>query len=350
MTQGTRLPASAGYVLSALALIAAVLCGLCIGDVKIMTPPEVLRTIVSRAQAMIDAGIDVSLIWQIRLPRVLAAAMSGAVLASGGVIFQAVLRNQLAEPYTLGVASGASLGVSIAIFVGSSWITPFAFMGSVIALAAVMILGERNGGDDVSGVILAGVIVGSVMGAGQTLIRALAGEKLSAMVLWVMGSFSSVRDSFFAGGASGGSLWNNLLSGEWWDVRLVAVAFLTIVVLNMAFIPELDILSAGGDGAHLGVDVSRTRLILLTGASLAVSIVVSRFGVIGFVGLVAPHIFRTLFGPSHARLLLMSSMGGAALLVGADTVAKSLNDLPVGVLTVLIGGPVFCYILWRRKN
>jgi iron complex transport system permease protein len=254
--------------------------------------------------------------------------MSGAILASCGVIFQAVLRNPLSEPYTLGVASGASFGASAAIFFGSRWITPYAFLGSAAALAAVMALGERDGDDDISGVILAGIIVGSVMSSGQILIRAIAGYKLSAMLMWLMGSFAA--------------------AGQF-DLPILSVAILITVVISASYVPELDIISSGNDGSHLGVDVPRTRKTLLVGAMLAVSIVVSRFGVIGFVGLVTSHLFRKTFGPSHRRLLPISSIGGAALLVAADTLAKGLNELPVGVLTVLAGGPVFCLILWRRS-
>jgi iron complex transport system permease protein len=324
----SRFPAVMGYGLSLSALCAAVLCGLYVGDIHVAAG-ELFKIISDAKSAFIDEPIKANLIWRIRVPRVIAAAMSGAILASCGVIFQAVLRNPLSEPYTLGVASGASFGASVAILIGSRWITPYAFMGSAAALAAVMALGARDGEDEISGIILAGVIVGSIMTAGQTLIRAIAGDKLSAMVLWLMGSFS----------ASGGG-----------DLRILALSFLVTVLMCVSFVPELDIMSSGNDGAHLGVNIARARVVLLAGASLAVSIVVSRFGVIGFVGLVAPHIFRIMFGPSHGVLLPLSSLGGAALLVAADTLAKRWNELPVGVLTVLIGGPVFCFILWKRKN
>ena len=327
MIENARLPASVGYAFCLVLLICAALAGLYCGDISV-TWGELFTILSGRGTSLSDEPIKASLIWRIRVPRVLAAAMSGAILASCGVIFQAVLRNPLSEPYTLGVASGASFGAALAIFLRSRWITPYAFFGSAIALAAVMALGDKDGDDDISGVILAGVIVGSIMSSGQTLLRAIAGEKLSAMVMWLMGSFAA--------------------AGQF-DLPILGVAFLITVTIGISFVHELDIMSSGNDGSHLGVDVARVRMTLLAGASLAVAIVVSRFGVIGFVGLVAPHFFRIVFGPSHARLLIMSSMGGAALLVAADTLAKGLNELPVGVLTVLIGGPVFCLILWRRK-
>ena len=327
MKGGARFPVFVGYALCLVLLAGAVLSGLYFGDISVKWG-ELFRILSEGKVSMVDEPIKASLIWRIRVPRVLSAAMSGAILASCGVIFQAVLRNPLSEPYTLGVASGASFGAAVAIFFGSRWITPYAFLGSAAALAAVMAFGVRDGDDDISGVILAGVIVGSVMSSGQTLLRAIAGDKLSAMVMWLMGSF-----------AAAGQL----------DLPVLCVAFLITVIISVSFVHELDIMSSGDDGSHLGVDVTKVRVVLLAGASLTVSIVVSRFGVIGFVGLVAPHLFRIAFGPSHGRLLMMSSMGGAALLVAADTLAKVLNELPVGVLTVLVGGPVFCLILWRRN-
>jgi iron complex transport system permease protein len=276
-----------------------------------------------------DEAIKYDVIWRIRIPRVLAAAMSGAVLASCGVIFQAVLRNPLAEPYTLGIANGAAFGAAVAIFAGARWISASAFVGSIAALAVVLLLGERGDDDDVSGIILAGVIVASILGAGLTFLKAIAGERLGAIVMWLMGSFSAAG---------------------WRDTLPLAWALFITQLMTLSFVPELDIMASGKDGASLGVNISRTRIALLGGASFAVSLVVSRFGVIGFIGLVAPHVFRITFGPSHANLLPLSSIGGAALLVAADATAKGWNELPAGVLTVLIGGPIFCLILWRKKT
>jgi iron complex transport system permease protein len=293
-----------------------------------MTLGEVFELLRAGPWGFPDEAIKYDVIWRIRIPRVLAAAMSGAVLASCGVIFQAVLRNPLAEPYTLGVANGAALGASVAIFAGARWIAASAFLGSIATLAVVLALGERGDDDDVSGVILAGVIVASILGAGLTFLKAIAGERLGAIVMWLMGSFSAAG---------------------WRDALPLLAAICITQIMIVSFVPELDIMASGKDGASLGINISRTRIALLGGASLAVSFVVSRFGVIGFIGLVAPHLFRVAFGPSHANLLPLSSIGGAALLVAADTTAKGWNELPAGVLTVLIGGPIFCLILWRKK-
>ena len=327
MAERARFRVPAGYILCLTLLGAAALSGLYVGDISV-TWGEIFRILADAESIMADEPIKASLIWRIRIPRVFIAAISGAVLASCGVVFQAVLRNPLSEPYTLGVAGGASLGAAAAIFFGSHWITPFAFLGSVVALATVITLGGKDCDEDISGMILAGVIVGCVMSSGQTLLRVIAGDRLNSIVLRLIGSFSTAG---------------------LYDMPIMCVAFLVTIIMNISFVNELDIISLGDDGLHLGVETGRVKIVLLTGASLAVSIVVSRFGAIGFVGLVAPHLFRVVYGPSHGRLLLMSSLGGAGLLVAADTFAKRLNELPVGVLTILVGGSVFCLILWRRR-
>lgn len=316
-----------GYASLLVALVGALLFGLKSGDVPI-TFSELFKLLRTGPNAQIDDLFKASVLWQIRIPRVAATTISGAILASSGVIFQAVLRNPLAEPYTLGVASGAAFGAACAIVAGISWVTGASFVGSILALFVVWLLGERKGETDISRIILAGVIVGSILSAGLTLLKALAGEKVSAIVIWLMGSFSAAG-------------WN--------DVRPLAYSLLFLLLLCLSHTRELDIMASGTDARALGIDLSRSRIVLLGGASLAVSFVVSRFGVIGFVGLVVPHLLRILFGPSHSRLFSLSVLGGSALLCAADSIAKGWNELPAGVLTVLIGGPIFCLLLWNRR-
>jgi iron complex transport system permease protein len=322
-----RFPLSLGYAGVICALFAAIVGGLYFGDVK-MSLAELLDVLKLGSLAYPGEAFKHGVVWRIRMPRVIVSSISGAVLAASGVIFQAVLKNPLAEPYTLGVSGGAAFGASCAILAGMGWITPAAFLGCAAALAAVTLLGWRGAESDLSGIILAGVIVGNIFGAGMTLMKAIAGDKVSAIVFWLMGSFSAAG---------------------WRDVIPVSMSLLVVLSLCLAYYNELDIFASDSDAASLGINVSLTRVILLAGASFAVSFVVSRFGVIGFVGLIVPHIFRFLFGPAHRGLLLMSLLGGAALLSAADTAAKMQNEMPVGVLTVLVGGPVFCLILWKRK-
>jgi iron complex transport system permease protein len=322
-----RLPVYTGYVGGGCALFAAILCGLYFGDVK-MSLAELLDVLRLGPWPSPDETFQHGVVWRMRMPRVIASSISGAVLAASGVIFQAALKNPLAEPYTLGVSSGAAFGASCAILAGMGWITPAAFLGCAAALAAVMLFGWRGLESDISGIILAGVIVGNIFGAGLTLMKAIAGDKVSAIVFWLMGSFSAAG---------------------WRDVRPLLMSLLVVLSLCLAYYNELDIFASESDAASLGINVSAARAILLTGASIAVSLVVSRFGVIGFVGLIVPHFWRLLFGPAHRNLLILSILGGAALLSAADTAAKMWNEMPAGVLTVLVGGPAFCFILWKRR-
>ncbi|MDR1915188.1 MAG: iron ABC transporter permease [Synergistaceae bacterium] len=322
-----RLPVAFGYAGVLFCLILAVFSGLFFGDVK-LTVPTLFEMLSLGPGARPEEAIAYDVVWRIRLPRVLSALMSGAILASCGVIFQAVLHNPLAEPYTLGVAGGAAFGAACAISFGAVGVTAASFAGSMGTLFVVWLLGERRGDSDRSRLILAGVIVGSILGAGLTLLKALAGERTLAIVVWLMGSFSDAN---------------------WLDCPPLSIALSVLVLICSIYVNEMDIMASGTEGSALGLNVHKTRMFLLGGASLAVSFVVSRFGIIGFVGLVVPHLLRILLGPTHHRLLPLSFFGGAALLTAADAAAKALNELPVGVLTALVGGPIFCFILWRRN-
>jgi iron complex transport system permease protein len=322
-----RLPVFPGYCAAAGTLLGALLCGLYFGDVH-LSFGELAGILRAGPFAIMDEAIKHGVVWRIRVPRISASAISGAILAMSGVIFQAVLRNPLAEPYTLGVSSGAAFGASLAIYLGWRWISPAAFIGSALSLFTVLALGERKNDSDISRIILSGVIVGNILGAALTLLKAIAGDKLSAIVMWLMGSFSDAG---------------------WADSLPVTFSLLLLLLFSVSLTREMDIMASGADGTSLGLNVERTRILLLSGASLSVSFVVSRFGVIGFVGLVVPHFVRILFGPAHRHLIALSLLGGAALLCAADTIAKGFGELPAGVLTVLVGGPVFCFIIWKRK-
>lgn len=309
----------------------------------LMCLATVLLWVISIGEVSISAGeiVDVILgkipasdprsliVLSIRLPRALAASAVGAVLAGSGVVFQGVLLNPLAEPYTLGVATGAALGASLAIILRIPFVSPFAFAGGLAALGLVWILG--HGGRDSSSstrLILAGVIVGSVLGAGITLIKALAGDQVGVIVLWLLGSFSL-------------SSWSNVV----WSFS----SALLVLFMGLFWARDMDVISSGANPRSLGVDDRKTVGLLLFGCSLATAIAVSISGIIGFVGLVVPHLVRLVSGPSHDRLVPLSVLGGALLLLLADTAARSLGELPVGVITALIGGPIFCFLLWRVR-
>ena len=300
----------------------ALLCGLLVGEWP-LTAGEVLR-LLREGPGGAPGDPAASVLWSIRLPRTAAAFASGAVLAGAGVLFQAALRNPLAEPYTLGVASGGAFGAACAILLGLSATAHAAFAGSLGALGLVWLLGRRG---DATRMVLAGVVVGSLLGAALTLLKALAGEKVAAIVLWLLGSFSGAT---------------------WSQAALAAAGAGVCALVGLASWRELDILASGAPARSLGVDEDRVRLRLLLGGSLATSLVVSQFGVVGFVGLLGPHLLRFCVGPGHRALVPLSLVGGGALLVLADAGARILEELPVGVLTALMGGPLFCVLLWRR--
>jgi len=265
----------------------------------------------------------------IRLPRVVSALLVGACLSTSGVIYQGLLMNVLAEPYTLGVATGAAFGASLAFLLGLRPVAIYAFVGGAASLLISMALaGGSKGIKNSPRLILAGVVVSSILSAGITLLKALAGQQASVIVFWLLGSFSSA---------------------DWSQVFLVFASAMAVLTVGLFYSREMDIIASGGPAEALGVDEGRTKLALLFLSSLATSVAVSTCGVIGFVGLVVPHLLRLIFGPGHRGLVVLAFLGGGILLVVADTFSRMLGELPIGVLTALTGGPVFCFLLWKGR-
>lgn len=261
----------------------------------------------------------------VRLPRVLCSIGAGGLLSVSGVVLQGLLANPLAEPYTLGIASGAAFGAALGLMSGAFMVMPGAFGGAIGALVLTGLTAKSGGNGKL---ILAGVISSAVLSAGVTFLKAIAGDRLGAVVLWLMGSFA---------GADGSDVW-----AVWTGVVLV---FVPAYVLA----PVLDAMSLGRDrAAVLGVNEGLVRTILLTCCSLGVALCVSAFGIIGFVGLVVPHMARGIVGAGHRGLTVHAFLMGACLLGLADGVAQRLGELPVGVLTALTGGPFFWWVLARR--
>lgn len=282
-----------------------------------------------------NKSVESSIIMQIRLPRLLLAYLVGASLAASGVVFQGLLSNPLAGPFTLGISSGAAFGAICGLLFGwIVWLIPVGAMtGAAITLVFVFMLSGGRNNLDPRSLILAGIVVSSFFSAGISLMKSLAGDSLSSIVFWIMGSLSA---------------------RSWSDVYMLLPYFVVAVVLLIIFSRDLDILSLGHQHAHsLGVDVGRSRIVLLIAASALAAAAVSVSGVIGFVGLVIPHLLRMIVGPSHRRLFLLSLFAGGLLLMIADTCARSLSafaDIPVGVITALLGGPFFCYLMYKRKR
>ncbi len=273
----------------------------------------------------------------VRLPRILAACLVGAGLAFSGVTFQGVLLNPLAEPYTLGISAGAAFGASLALLFlsvnsGIYIVTICAFIGAIITIVAVLALASSAGYISPNNLILSGIIIASILSAGISLLKYIADERVSVIVFWLLGSFAS----------------------ETWAEILMVFIFVTGgFIICYYFSRDLNLISLGEQtSASLGVSASRLRLILLITCSLVTAACVSISGIIGFVGLVVPHLMRMIVGSDNRKLIVVSTLAGAILLLVADTITRAILpwEVPIGVLTSLIGGPFFCYIFKVRSN
>jgi len=283
-------------------------------------------------------GIDPVLpvvVTEVRLPRILTSAIVGGGLALAGTAFQGILLNPLADPYTLGVSAGAAFGASLAIILnigqwGAFSIPLFAFLGAAVTLLFVIYLSSSSGGLSSNNLILSGIIVAAILSAGISFLKYVADEQVAIIIFWLMGSFASKT---------------------WGDVGLT-LAFVTAgFLIFMFFARDLNLMSLGERTASsLGVDTRRALLVFLVTASLVSAVCVSVSGIIGFVGLLVPHMMRAVTGPDNRRLMPVSFLAGAILLLGADTVTRAVlpAEIPIGVLTALIGGPFFCYVFRKR--
>ncbi|MGQ9687226.1 MAG: FecCD family ABC transporter permease [Desulfobaccales bacterium] len=278
-----------------------------------------------------------AVIFHIRIARIVLAGLVGMGLSLAGAAFQGILLNPLAEPFTLGVAAGAAFGASLTlslglggVFWGSVGLLPLmALVGAAAALALVLALGSMAGGIQHGTLILAGVIVSAFLSSLISLVKFLYADSLSTIVFWIMGS----------------------LSARGWAHVLFALPYVVAGgLILLLYARELNLLTLGDASAQqLGLAVGRVRLILLLAASVITAGAVAVSGIIGFVGLIVPHLARLLVGPDHRRLLPAAALAGALLLIAADTLARVLlpygQELPVGIITALLGGPFFCYLL-----
>jgi iron complex transport system permease protein len=270
------------------------------------------------------------------------ALVAGAALGLSGAVFQGLLLNPLADPYTLGVSSGAAFGASL-VLVGAMalpWAkflaTPMApavgaFAFSILTLRLVIALASDSDQRlSPTSLILAGVILSAILSAGISFIKYLAGDQVSNIIFWLLGSFQA---------------------RTWADAGLVLLFFVPALLLSLASATDLNIMTLGFKSAEtLGVNTSAVRLRLLAAASLAASASVAVAGIIGFVGLIVPHLVRLVTGPDHRSLLPLSALGGAVILCAADTLVRAFlpGEIPVGVLTALLAGPAFM-VIFRRK-
>ena len=321
-----------GYILSIATLIVAIWLGVSVGSVKV--PISTLW----------DTGADeisTNIVWKIRMPRVVLAGLVGASLAIAGAAFQALFKNPLADPYTLGVSSGASVGAVATLFFGISvpflgiYTLPiFSMIGALVTMLLVISFAKLvDRAMKMETIILTGIIFSSFLGSVISLMIALTGEELRQIIGWLLGSVSM----------------------RGWSFVQMALPFIIIgsflLWLNRR---ELNAMLFGEERArYLGVNVKKRKMMILIGGSMLTGTAVAVSGTIGFVGLVVPHMTRLLFGSDNRHVLPLSFINGAALLIVCDLVSRTIispTELPIGVITAFIGAPVFAFIFFRQRR
>ncbi|MFB7125497.1 MULTISPECIES: iron ABC transporter permease [Streptomycetaceae] len=341
-------PAGPGRATAALAVAAALLLSTLLLGLAVGSQHESVGTVIEVVARRLGLGdppvtlLDDQIVWQLRLPRVLGAAATGAGLAVCGAVLQTLTGNDLADPFLLGISDGAAagavtvivLGVGVTGAVGTGAVATAAFAGALLAAAVVLALaGARTRSLPTARTVLAGIAVGQMCGAYTSFVVMVLGDRDAArgVMEWTLGSVAGVR-------------WPTA-------VFLLAVALVGVTVLASSA-RDLDAFAFGETAARsLGVHVERTRWVLVATAALVTACLVANTGVIGFLGLVVPHVVRLVCGPRHALLLPVSALVGASLLVGSDVVARSVlpdREIPVGVVTAGLGAPFFAWLLWRQ--
>lgn len=333
-------------VLLGVLLVAAVLVGTVVGafPISLATIGKMLlnKSALFHFQPTWTPGQEV-ILFDIRLPRVVAGSLVGAALGGAGVVFQGLLRNPLADPYIIGTAAGAGLGATIAMILpiqlmlgGFGVIALFAFVGALLAVMIVYRLSKVGGKTPVLNLLLAGFAVSSLFGAAIGMLMATS-DRLHLKLPQVY--------SFMMGGIS--------VTG--WEQIIIAAPLIFIglaLARSVAF--HLNAFAVGEEGAsHLGINVEREKVLLLGVGSLLTAAAVSLSGLVGFVGLIVPHVVRLILGPDHRLLLPASAMAGGIFLVVADMLARTLlapSEIPVGILTALMGAPFFLYLLRRKRS
>lgn len=323
-----------------LLFLTAVLCA-GIGSVKI-PPGDILASVFAKITGSEEvlASSHAVILYSIRLPRVLLSLVTGAALSMAGMTLQGLFRNPLADPYIIGISSGAAFGAAVAIATGigqavfgSALISVFAFAGSLLALALVTGLSRSGRRLRQSRVLLAGIAVGQLFAAGLSVLMVFYANALERIVYWTMGSLAgnSLRTVLFC--------------------LAVVLAGYAVLFLHRR---EMNLLLLGDDTAKsMGVHTERVKRVLLVTASLMTAVLVSFTGVIGFVGLMIPHVARLLTGSDHRTLLPLSALWGAVFLCVSDTLARTLVsplEIPIGVITALFGAPFFLWLLTRSEG
>jgi len=324
----------------ALALPVVAIIGLMVGNIgPISAEPEIgvwefLRVLFGMEGRRPQYEV---IIWEIRMPRVLMGLLCGAGLAVSGTAMQGMFRNPMADPYIIGLSSGAGLGAALAILAGVSVATGqfslpvMAFLGALGTLYVVYLISVRSGRLDVNTMLLAGVAVGAFLSALTAFLMYMSSGQIRRLFFWMMGT---------------------LLHSTWTSVAITLPVVAMGTAALMIFSRHLDAVLFGEETAHnLGVDVERLKTVLFSMTALLAGVTVAFCGIIGFVGLVVPHIFRLLVGPRHTYLYPVSALGGACFLVLADSAGQlilSPAEMPVGIITAICGAPFFVYLLMKR--
>ena len=339
MSPAARLPIAC----AALFFVSAALVGLLVGPVDLGVA-SIVRAALSHVPLLhVHSGLsesDRAILWQLRAPRVVLGALVGGMLALAGASYQGVFRNPLADPYLLGIAAGAGLGATLAIVYGRETVRAYdlipvaAFAGGAIGVIAAYALGRSaSNGRNTASLILAGVTVASFLTAIQTFVQQQHSQSLQEVYSWILG---------------------HLDTAGWHEVALVAPYIAVSAIVILLHRRVLDVLSVGDDeAASLGVNVGRTRLLIVAFATVGTAAAVAVSGLIGFVGIIVPHAIRLLLGPSYRLILPLSLLGGAGFLILADVIARSVMspaELPIGVVTAFFGAPFFAIILRTSRS
>lgn len=323
------------YFISIIILVILIFMALFIGS-SYISPANIISYIFNRSSVNNSTAI---IIKEIRLPRILLSFLVGAGLAAAGTVFQAIIRNPMVDPYVIGISAGAGTGVMTALFLGIEFtlfnlssVPAFAFLGAVLTVFIVYQLAKVGNKLPVLTFLLAGVAMSFILNSLMSFLMVLRTENLQQLVYWLMGS---------------------LAGASWLDIKMILPYFLLALIVIVFYLKDLNILLLGEESAsHLGLNVERTKIILLGAASLLTAAVVSVSGSIGFIGLVIPHIVRLIIGPDHRKLVPLTLIFGGGFLLVADTIARTIlapMELPVGIITALAGGPYFIYLL-RNKS
>jgi iron complex transport system permease protein len=312
-----------------LILLGTFLLGLGLGSVRI----PVLKRVFGEGLDSTSKAI----LWDLRLPRVLMAGIVGWSLSIGGVVFQALMRNPLAEPFLLGISSGAAVGAVAGIIFGVLFwggIPAMAFLGALITIILVLAIAQRTRTIEANTLILTGVIVNAFFAALiMFAVATTSGEKLHSLLFWLYGDLSRGR-----------------FSNLWVIIPIILIVSFVLYGMSRSF----NLIASGDEVAsQLGVEVERAKWISLILVSFMCGITVAFSGIIGFVGLIVPHLVRMAFGPDHRLLLPASGLFGASFLIGADLLARTIispSELPVGVVTAFLGAPFFIYLLYSRRR